>query len=71
MWRKAECWRKAFKLQPVKYPRARLRDNLQSRLVSEKRPKISDLQYALTRARNLDACPELETVWNRADERKV
>ena len=36
-WRKAQWWRKAFKLQPVTYRRARLRDNLRSWLVSEER----------------------------------
>ncbi len=70
-WRKAQWWRKAFKLQPVTYRRARLRDNLRSKLSREQRPQLCILQYALTRARNLDVWPELETLWNRAVERKM
>ena len=58
----------SFQLQPVAYRRAQLRDNLRSRLSREERPGLGNLQYALTRARNLDVCPDLETVWNRADD---
>ncbi len=36
-WRKAQCWRKGFKLQHIAYHRARLRDNLRSRLSREER----------------------------------
>ncbi len=64
-------WRKALKLQSVAYRRARHRDNLRSRRSREKRPELGNIQYALTRARNLDVCPDLETLWNRADDGKV
>ncbi len=69
--RKAQRWRKAFKLQPVSCRRARLRGNLSSWLSRERRPELGNLQYALTRPRNLDVCPDLETLFNRADEGKV
>ena len=70
-WLKAQWWRKAFKLLPVAYRRARLRDNLRSRLSREERPELCNLQNAITRARNYDLCQELEALWNRADEGEV
>ena len=70
-WRKAQWWRKAFKLQSAAYRRVRLRDNLRLRLSSEERPELGNLQHALTRARNLEVCPGFETFWNLAEDGKV
>ena len=70
-WRKDQCWRKAFNLLPAAYRRARLRGILRSRVSHEERTELSNLLYALTRERNLDVSPELESEWNRADEGKV
>ncbi len=52
--RKAQWWRQAFELQPVAYRRAQLRDNIRSRLSHEERSELGNLQYVITRARNLD-----------------
>ncbi len=70
-WSKAQWRRKACKPQPLAYRRARLRDNLRSRLSREERRELGNLQHALTRAGNLDVCPDFETVFNRGDDGKV